>query len=131
DAFRIMHENRIIPAATVILGFPEETPEDVVKTIELIDRLKPYRSIIVPMFFVPMGVMKSNKWFMREHLKPEHVEAMKTIYNHTIYWAEDIMKFYMSSPLYLPVKAVLKYFIWYVKRRVNKYMNVLEEMVKK
>jgi len=131
DSFRIMHENKIIPAATVILGFPEETSEDVVKTIELIEKLKPYRSIIVPMFFVPMGVLKKNKWFMREHLKPEHVEALKVMYEHSIYWSEDIMKFYMSSPLYLPVKAVLKYFIWYVKRKVNKYIGVLEEMVKK
>lgn len=131
DSFRIMHENNIVPAATVIFGFPEETPDDVVKTIELIDRLKPYRSIIVPMFFVPMGVMKDNKWFMREHLRLEHVEAMKTIYNHTIYWAENMMKLYMSSPMYLPAKVLLKYFIWYVKRRVNKYIDVLEEMVKK
>lgn len=132
DAFRIMHENKIIPAATVILGIPEETPDDVVKTIELIDRLKPYRSIIVPMFFVPMGVLKNNnKWFLRDQLKPEHIEAMKKMYEHTIYWAEDIMKVYMDSPLYLPVKALLKYFLRYVKYKVNKYMVKLEEIVKK
>ena len=131
DAFRIMHENLIIPAATVILGLPEETAEDVMKTIELIDRLKPYRSIIVPMFFVPMGALKKNKWFLRDHLRLEHVEALKKMYEHTIYWAEDIMKIYMRGLQYAPVKFLLKYFMSYVKRKVNKYVSKLEEIVKK
>lgn len=131
EAFKIMHENKIIPAATVILGFPEETPDDVMKTVELIDKLRPYRSIIVPMFFVPMGALKKNKWFMRDNIRHEHILALKTMYEHTIYWAEDIMKQYMKNPVYLPVKLLLKYFIRYVKRRVNKYINELEETIKK
>ena len=131
DAFRIMHENMIIPAATVILGMPEETPDDVAKTIELIDRLKPYRSIIVPMFFVPMGALKKNKWFMREHLKPEHIDALFKMYEHTLYWAKDIMRIYMSSPVYAPVRFLLNYFMWFVDRKVKEYIGKLEEMVKK
>ncbi|MEM4717697.1 MAG: radical SAM protein, partial [Desulfurococcaceae archaeon] len=131
DAFKIMHDNRIIPAATVILGLPEETADDVLKTVELIERLKPYRSIIVPMFFVPMGVFKKNKWFLRDHITQEHIMALKVMYDHTIYWAENIMRFYMRNPMYLPIKFLLKYFIKFVKRRVDKYIVKLEEIVKK
>jgi radical SAM superfamily enzyme YgiQ (UPF0313 family) len=131
DALRIMHENMIVPAATVILGIPGETSDDVVKTIELVERLKPYRSIIVPMFFVPMGALKRNKWFLRDHLKPEHIEALRVMFNHTIYWAEDIMKLYMSSPVYLPVRFLLKYFMSYVKWRVRQLESQLERIIKK
>jgi radical SAM superfamily enzyme YgiQ (UPF0313 family) len=131
DAFRIMHENMIVPAATVILGMPGETSDDVVKTIELVERLRPYRSIIVPMFFVPMGALKRNKWFLRDQLKPEHIEALKVMFDHTIYWAEDIMKLYMRSPVYLPVKLLLKYFMAYVKWRVRRITSRLEEIVKR
>lgn len=132
EAFKIMHENKIIPAATVILGIPQETTDDVVKTIELLDRLRPYRSIIVPMFFVPMGALKTGKWFLRDHLKPEHVEALMKMYEHSFYWANDIMKFYMSSPAYVPIRTLLRYFMWFVNRSVKKYYkNFLEEMVKK
>lgn len=131
DAFRVMHENMIIPAATVILGMPEETPDDVVKTIELVDRLKPYRSVIVPMFFVPMGAFKKNKWFMREHIKQEHIEALKKVYEHTTYWMKDIVGIYMSSPIYAPIRFLLGYFTWYVDRKVKKYVGLLEKMVKK
>jgi len=132
DAFRIMHENNIVPAATLILGFPGETPEDVVKTIELIDRLKPYRSIIVPMFFVPMGVLKKNKWFMRDHLTREHIEALYKCYQHTIYWAEEIMtKFYLKEAYLFPARLGLKLFIWLIKREVNRIVSKLELVVKK
>ncbi|ACL10874.1 Fe-S oxidoreductase [Desulfurococcus amylolyticus 1221n] len=132
DAFRIMHENKIIPAATVILGIPGETPDDVMKTIELIERLKPYRSIIVPMFFVPMGALKHNAWFLRDHLKHEHIDALLAMYNHTIYWAEDIMnKFYFSEPYHAPLKLLLKYFMGYVRKQVNRYAGRLEEIIKK
>lgn len=131
DAFSIMHENMIVPAATVILGIPGETPDDVVKTIELLDRLKPYRSIIVPMFFVPMGTLKRNEWFLREHLTREHVDAMLKMYEHSIYWAENIINIYISNTRYAPLKLLIKYFFRYVKRNVSKYRGKIEEFLKK
>ncbi|MET1160660.1 MAG: radical SAM protein [Thermoprotei archaeon] len=132
DAFSIMHENKIIPAATLILGLPEETPDDVVKTAELLDRLKPYRSVIVPMFFVPMGALKTNKWFLREHVKPEHIEVLYKCFQHTVYWAEEIMnKFYLREPYLFPVRLGLKLFLWFVRREVKKVISRIEYMVKK
>lgn len=132
DAFRIMHENHIVPAATLILGFPEETSDDLVKTIELLDRLKHYRSIIVPMFFVPMGVLKKNPWFLKDHLKPEHIDVMIKCLNHTLYWAENIMsKFYLKEPYMFLVRLMLKGFIWIVKREARKFISRLEYSVKK
>ncbi len=132
DAFRIMHENNIIPAATIILGLPEETPEDVVKTGELLDRLKPYRSIIVPMFFVPMGALKNRDWFRKNALKPEHIDVMlKTLY-HTLYWAEEIMnKFYLKESYLLPVRMALKLFITYVKWKVRRILPKIEAMIRR
>jgi radical SAM superfamily enzyme YgiQ (UPF0313 family) len=131
DAFRIMHENNIIPAATLILGLPEETPEDVVKTAELLDRLKPYRSVIVPMFFVPMGALKKGNWFMKDHVKREHIEVLYKTLKHTSYWAGEIMnKYYLRSPLYAPVRYILKYFIWYVNRKADKFIKNLEYQLK-
>jgi len=132
DAFRIMHENNIVPAATLILGIPEETSDDVVKTAELLDRLKPYRSIIVPMFFVPMGALKKNKWFLRDHLKPEHIDVLIKCFNHTIYWAEEIMnKFYLHEPYMYPARLLLKLFIKIAKREGNKYIKMIESTIKK
>lgn len=132
DAFRIMHENKIIPAATIILGLPQETPDDVVKTGELIDRLKPYRSIIIPMFFVPMGALKKNTWFLRDHITREHIDVMLKTFEHTVYWAEDIMnKFYLKETYLYPVRLGLKMFLRYAKHKIRKIIKEgLEQYIK-
>ncbi len=121
EAFAIMHDHRIIPAATFILGFPNEEPDDIVKTIELLDRLKKYRSIIVPMLFVPMGALKHEEGgIVGMRITPEHAEAMRVAFWHTITWAEDILtKFYMKGIRYEPIKLLLKVFLWYAKRRMK------------
>ncbi|MEM1680855.1 MAG: radical SAM protein [Sulfolobales archaeon] len=130
DAFSVMHENNIIPAATLIIGLPGETSDDVVRTAELIERLKYYRSIIVPMFFVPMGSLRNKDWFKKHYITPEHVDLMLKITKHTIYWAEDIMsKYYLKEPHLTPVKLGLKLFIRYVKWRINKLLPVITTIV--
>jgi len=127
DSFRIMHENTIIPAATLIIGLPGENSYDVVKTAELIDKLRPYRSIIVPMFFVPMGVLKNRDWFKKQYLTSDHIDLMIRIVNHTLYWAEDIMnKFYLREPYLTPLRFLLKLFIQYVKWRLSRLVPVIE-----
>lgn len=121
EAFAIMHENHIIPAATLILGLPEETEDDVVKTAELLDRLKPYRSLIVPMFFVPMGSFKTKDWFTRVKIRDDHIEVMKKCLGHTASWANDIIsKFYLKGPGYAPLRWLLKLFVGYVKWKAKK-----------
>ncbi|MCS7126638.1 MAG: B12-binding domain-containing radical SAM protein [Aigarchaeota archaeon] len=116
DAFSIMHENHIVPAATVILGLPDETPEDLMLTAELIDRLNPYRSLIVPMFFVPMGLLKNKDWFTEVKVKDEHIEVMRRCLWHSIRWAEDIInRFYLKNPSQAPLRFLIKVFLRYVK----------------
>lgn len=130
EALKILHENRVVPAVTLILGIPEETPDDLVKTSELLDRIRQYRSLIVPMFFVPMGALKDRDWFRRNAVRREHVDVMlKTLY-HSLYWAEDIMsRFYMREARYLPARILLRAFMRYVKHKVDNLRPKLEEMI--
>jgi len=118
DAFAIMHENNLIPAATLILGLPDETPDDVAATAELLDRLRPYRSLIVPLLFVPMGQLKNRDWFLEKGLTTEHYEVMRRCLWHSIYWAEKIInEFYMKSLKYLPLKLLLRLFLRYAAHK--------------
>ena len=112
EAFQIMHENKFIPAATVILGLPGETVDDVVKTIELIEDLKDYRSLIVPMFFVPMGALRSSDWFTSIHLTREHAELMLVALKHSLKWAKDILvNYYATGARMAPLRILLLRFI--------------------
>lgn len=112
EAFVILHEHRIVPAATLIIGLPGETPDDVVKTIELVERLKPYRSMVVPMFFVPMGVLRREDWFRSVNLTRDHAELMLVTLRHSVYWAKDIIStFYLRGAKLTPVRLLLSYFL--------------------
>ncbi|MCF8885541.1 MAG: radical SAM protein [Nitrososphaerota archaeon] len=128
DAFMIMHENNIVPAATLILGLPEESEEDLVMTAELLDKLRPYRSLIVPMFFVPMGLLKDKDWFTSVKVKDEHIEVMRKCLWHSVYWAEDIInRFYLKKSSTAPLRILLKLFLRYVRwkgRSVEKKLGL-------
>jgi len=99
EAFAVMHENRWVPAATLLIGLPGEREEDVINTIELVERLKDYRSLIVPLFFIPMEVcaLRKQRLFTRENLKPVHYELMGLCMDHCLHWVENIMKEYFKG----------------------------------
>jgi len=123
EDFAIMHDHRIIPAATSILGLPGE--EDVIAIIELLDRPKDYR---IPMFFAPLGVLRSGRRFLREHLTEFHVEAMRRSMHHSLKWAEDILfKPYFKGIGYIPLEVLLKMLIGYIKWRVRAVERGLEK----
>jgi radical SAM superfamily enzyme YgiQ (UPF0313 family) len=54
QAFGILNDNDWYPLATLIVGLPEETEDDVVETLSLMDDLKDYNAFYVPLFFVPL-----------------------------------------------------------------------------
>ncbi len=126
----LMHEVKLIPAITIIVGLPGEQPDDVVETIELVESLRPYRSLIVPLFYVPMSHIKSDKagWIDKLNLYPEHIDLLKVVARHSIHWARDILhRFYMRGPQYLPIKWLINYFITYVEKRLDKIMDDVEQ----
>lgn len=130
EAFAVMHDNHVIPAATVILGLPEETPDDVLRTAELIDELKEYRSLIVPMLFVPMGALRNMEKFRREMITREHIEVMKACLRHDLHWARDIVsKFYFKGLRYAPLRFFLQSFISYIERKTSNIDTLIERFL--
>ncbi len=54
QAFGILNDNEWFPLATLIVGLPDETEDDVIETLELIDDLDKYNAFFVPLLFVPL-----------------------------------------------------------------------------
>ncbi|MEM3047360.1 MAG: radical SAM protein [Candidatus Bathyarchaeia archaeon] len=65
-----------LPCSTLIMGLPGETPDDVAKTIELIDDLKGYWAMFYPLFFIPLGHLSQADSFTEEKMLPEHFELL-------------------------------------------------------
>jgi len=92
QAAGLMNDNRVYPACTFIVGLPQETEEDVRRTIDLIDDLWDFKAILVPMFFVPLGHLKSKDWFRRDRLTPLQEELLKRALSHGIRQSKNLLR---------------------------------------
>ena len=82
QAAGLMNDNHVYPACTFIVGLPQETEDDVQRTIDLIDDLWDFKALLVPMFFVPLGHLKTRDWFRRDRLSPLQEELLKRALSH-------------------------------------------------
>ena len=119
-----MTDNDFVAACTLIVGLPEETEDDVIKTIELIEDLKDFKSIVVPLFFVPMGRLKTEDWFKYEELSSIHKQLLLTCVRHDIYWTKKILDSYFEGQWRAPIFSVFfKFLVWYVHYKARKFLK--------
>ena len=92
QAAGLMNDNHVYPACTFIVGLPQETEDDVLKTIELFDDLWDFHALLVPMFFVPLGHLKSRDWFRRDKVSPLHEELFKRALSHGLRQSKYLLR---------------------------------------
>ena len=74
------------------MGLPGETSNDVRKTIDLLDELSQYKSIIIPLFFVPIGNLKEKGFFNKYKCTSEHWELLAMSFKHSLKWSYKIVE---------------------------------------
>jgi radical SAM superfamily enzyme YgiQ (UPF0313 family) len=122
----LMHDNKLVPACTLIVGLPNEKEEDVTKTMELVDDLKDVRSFIVPLFFVPLGRLKSRDWFRRAEMSDQHKQLLFQCTEHDFYWVDDLLEISFKGKWYGRfLREFYKGFAGIAKRKVRQIESVL------
>jgi radical SAM superfamily enzyme YgiQ (UPF0313 family) len=117
----LIHDNKLIPACTLIVGTPEETEDDIIKTIDLMDDLKDIRSLIVPLFFVPMGRLKDEQWFKETQMSKLHKELLIKCAEHDFYWVEKLIDLSVAGKWYANIlSSFYKVFARITKYKVKK-----------
>jgi len=95
NSFEILSKNYWLPCGTLILGLPRETEKDVDLTIELVDDLKPFKSLLVPLFLVSMGRLKNKaESFVLEKMTNKHHELYLKCWEHNLDWAPTLVRDY-------------------------------------
>ena len=95
ESFEILSKNNWLPCGTLILGLPRETEKDVELTIELLEELKPFKSLIVPLFLVSMGGLKNKAdSFTLEEMTNKHYELYLRCWEHNLKWAPALVEDY-------------------------------------
>ncbi len=116
----LMHDNMLVPACTLIVGLPEETEDDIIKTMELVDDLKDVRSFIVPLFFVPLGRLKSEGWFRRTEMTDLHKQLLFQCVEHDFHWVDNLLELSFMDKWYGRfLREFYKGFAGIAKRKVR------------
>jgi radical SAM superfamily enzyme YgiQ (UPF0313 family) len=117
----LMHDNMLVPACTLIVGTPEETENDLLKTIEMVDDVKGCRSLIVPLFFVPMGRLKDENWFKETNMTKIHEELLIKCLEHDFRWLNDLIDLSLAeSWKALAIKPFYKLFTSIAKFKIRR-----------
>jgi radical SAM superfamily enzyme YgiQ (UPF0313 family) len=117
----LMNDNNLVPACTLIVGAPEETEDDVIKTIELMDDVKDVRSLIVPLFFVPMGRLRDEQWFKGTQMSELHRELLIKCAEHDFHWVEKLIDLSVAGKWYAGIyQSFYKIFARITKYKAKK-----------
>ncbi|MDO9537760.1 MAG: radical SAM protein [Thermoplasmata archaeon] len=87
-----MNDHDWWPLCTLITGLPDETEDDLLKTLELVDDLKGSHSFLTPLLFIPIeeAMLSDAKRVSLEHLSELQWEFITRCWRHNIdTWAVD------------------------------------------
>jgi radical SAM superfamily enzyme YgiQ (UPF0313 family) len=105
DAFQVLSDNFWVPVATLIIGLPGETEKDIDLTIDLIENLDTFKSLLVPLFFVSEGGLRNRtKSFSIENMTPKQCELFLRCWEHNFDWSKVLLKEYLIGN---PMKAAV------------------------
>jgi radical SAM superfamily enzyme YgiQ (UPF0313 family) len=98
NAFDIMSRNCWVPCATLIIGLPYETEKDIDLTVDLVEELKSFKSLIVPLFLVSMGGLKDKTESLTiEKMTPKQSELFLKCWEHNIHWGQTLLQEYFLT----------------------------------
>jgi radical SAM superfamily enzyme YgiQ (UPF0313 family) len=107
-AFELLDQNHFVSCSTIILGLPGEDTGDIQMTIDLIKRLRPFQSLVVPLLFTPMETTRLEYAtpFLKSDLTAKHHELIYTCWDHNLHWFPALWKNY-GRDNHIMIKAII------------------------
>ncbi|PMP60442.1 MAG: radical SAM protein [Caldisphaera sp.] len=130
ESIGILNDNRWVVVGTMILNLPGETDDDIIKNLELLDRLKKLKVITWPLPFIPMGALRHRDFTILDKmlLDPLRGEFITRALIKALSESKDSLEFAVNK-MYNPItKSIIfnigNYIINYV---INRYRETLNE----
>jgi len=95
NAFDILSKNSWVPCATIIIGLPGSTDRDSKLTVEMVEKLRDYKSIIVPMFVVSNDTTVPS--YSVNQMTPADGDLFLTCWEHDVRWTETLITEYLYT----------------------------------
>ncbi|HNX39305.1 MAG TPA: radical SAM protein [Methanothrix sp.] len=111
DCYRLFEEQSWLPVASLVLGLPGETREDVVKTHDLVESLLDYTGLMLPLFFTTIADTRLGgaRGFSKKDALPEHWQLVGLCLEYNLRHLKTLHRFYRERMTAGPaVHAALK-----------------------
>jgi radical SAM superfamily enzyme YgiQ (UPF0313 family) len=125
NAFGILNDNDWYPLATLIIGLPDEKEEDMLQTLELMDKLKDFNAFYVPLFFVPLEncVLMNKKGAEMDSLSKARWDFFIKCWEYNIkIWKPTFLENRLPNPV--AYKAFDKIVIPYIGKILGAYYSL-------
>jgi radical SAM superfamily enzyme YgiQ (UPF0313 family) len=102
NSFGILNDNDWYPLATLIIGLPDEKEEDMLQTLELMDKLKDFNAFYVPLFFVPLEncVLMNKKGAEMDSLSKARWDFFIKCWEYNVkIWKPTFLENRLANPL--------------------------------
>jgi len=99
------------PMGTIITGWPDETRDDTLETLELIDKMKDINMFYVPLLFIPLedSLMRNERKVSLDHVTKEQWEFISRCWRYNIKnWASNMQVIFSFAALL----TYIFYFRW-------------------
>jgi radical SAM superfamily enzyme YgiQ (UPF0313 family) len=110
QAFGVLNDNDWYPLATLIIGLPDETEDDVIETLQLIDDLNDYSAVFVPLLFVPLEscVLSNRRGAELDALSKARWELLTKCWEYNFrVWRSTFLEHQFRNPLVYNVATKL------------------------
>jgi len=96
ECYSLFEEQSWLPVASLVLGLPGETREDVLKTTELVESLMDYTGLMLPLFFTTIADTRlgGEKGFGRMDALPEHWQLVGLCLEYNLRHLKTLHRFY-------------------------------------
>jgi len=103
-AFAVLSENMWVPCSTLVLGLPGENERDVETTISLVEKLRAFKSLIIPLFLVSTGELTHQaRSFTAKDMSRKHTELFVECWEHNLKWGPTIIREWTESEVRNPM----------------------------
>lgn len=105
----IMNRYYWLPAYTIIMGLPGETPEDAWQTVDLIDRMEQIPNshfVTAPLAFVPVGALRGETFYsIHDMIDEARFNVAYRSWRHEVLEMDSIL--WQLTKLPLPMRALI------------------------
>ncbi len=109
EGTQILNRHYWLPAYTIIMGLPGETPEDAWMTVDLIDRMEQIPNshfVTAPLTFVPIGAMRGEAFYNLDEMVDEaRFNIAYRAWRHEVIEMDSIL--WQLTKLPLPLRALI------------------------